>query len=135
MLMGGVTGSTDGEPPLDAEPPEVPVLRDALLPFKDKITDTLWSVVERPARGKDSQRLRAACALATYDPQSPRWDKLGGPVVDQLVAQNPVFLSLWLEGFRPVRLRLLPSLAAIFRNRADERTPERGHHRGRSRVR
>jgi serine/threonine protein kinase len=49
---------------LDAQPHEVPVIRDALGPQKDVLLDKLWAVVETPENGKESQRLRAAAALA-----------------------------------------------------------------------
>ena len=60
---------------LDAEPHEVPVIRDALAPHKDDLLDKLWAVVETPEKGKESQRLRAAAALAKYDPESEKWAK------------------------------------------------------------
>ena len=60
---------------LDAEPHEVPVIRDALAPHKDDLLDKLWAVVEKPEKGKESQRLRAAAALAKYDPESEKWAK------------------------------------------------------------
>jgi hypothetical protein len=55
---------------LDAEPHEVPVIRDALAPHKDALLDKLWAVVEKPEKGKEPQRMRAAAALAKYVPQS-----------------------------------------------------------------
>ena len=60
---------------LDAEPHEVPVIRDALAPHKDDLLDKLWAVVEKPEKGKEPQRLRAAAALAKYDPESEKWAK------------------------------------------------------------
>ena len=57
-------------------------LRDALAPHKDQLLDRLWAAVEQPARGQEAQRLRAACALATYDTDSPRWGKSSGKVVE-----------------------------------------------------
>jgi formylglycine-generating enzyme required for sulfatase activity len=110
---------------LDAEPHEVPVIRDALDSHKDELTDKLWAVVEKPAQGKESQRLRAASALAKYDPESQRWDKAGALVVNDLVLENPVFLGQWSEAFRPVKNRLLSQLSDIFRNHQPERTAER----------
>ena len=70
---------------LDADPLEVPVIRDALVPYKEALTSQLWSVVERPAKGKESQRLRAASALAAYDPSSPRWKTVSRQIADDLV--------------------------------------------------
>jgi serine/threonine protein kinase/formylglycine-generating enzyme required for sulfatase activity len=109
---------------LDAEPHEVPVIRDALAQHKDELLDKLWAVVQTPEKGKESQRLRAAAALAKYDPESEKWTKGSGPVVDQLVAENPVFLGLWTEGFRPIKGKLLASLASIYRD-ANRRESER----------
>jgi len=110
---------------LDAEPGEVPVIRDALAPHKDSLLDPLWAVMEAPEKGKEPQRLRAAAALAKYDPESERWDKAGALVVNDLVLENPVFLGQWSEAFRPVKDRLLPQLSEIFRDRQPERTAER----------
>jgi formylglycine-generating enzyme required for sulfatase activity len=110
---------------LDAKPHEVPVLRDALLPHEQELQNKLWAVVEQPAKGQERQRLHAACALATYEADDQRWQKVSRPVVNQLVAENPVFLGHWLEGFRPVKGKLLAALANVFRDarrRETERT-------------
>ncbi len=101
------------------------MIRDALAPHKDELVDKLSAVVEKPKKGKESQRLRAAAALAKYDPQSEKWAKASGPVVAQLVGENPVFLGLWMECFRPIKGKLLASLEGIYRNpnsRESERT-------------
>jgi hypothetical protein len=45
--------------------------------------------------------------------------------VDQLVAENVVNLRIWIEGFRPVKGKLLAALAAVYRDRKRERTAER----------
>jgi serine/threonine protein kinase/formylglycine-generating enzyme required for sulfatase activity len=110
---------------LDAVPQEVSVIRDALAPHKDFLLDKLWAVVDRPEKGKESQRLRAASALAKYDPESQRWGKVGSLVVDDLVLENPIFLGHWSEAFRPVSERLVPRLSEIFRDHRPERTAER----------
>ena len=46
-------------------------------------------------------------------------------MVNDLVAENPVFLGQWSEAFRPVKDRLLPRLSEIFRDHQQERTAER----------
>jgi formylglycine-generating enzyme required for sulfatase activity len=110
---------------LDAEPHEVPVIRDALAPHKDGLLNNLWGVVEKPDKGREAQRLRAAAALATYAPKSDRWNRSSKAVVGQLVAENPVFLGLWTEAFRPIRRALLAPLATFYRDpngRESERT-------------
>jgi formylglycine-generating enzyme required for sulfatase activity len=76
---------------LDANPRDVlPVVRDALFPYKDRLLDRLWAVVEKPEKGKESQRLRAAAALAKYDPDSKRWGS-------NLHVEAVVFLSTLKE--------------------------------------
>jgi formylglycine-generating enzyme required for sulfatase activity len=110
---------------VDAVPQEVPVIRDALAPHKDSLLGKLWAVVERPEKGEESRRLRAASALAKYDPESQRWGKAGALVANDLVLENPVYLGQWTEAFRPVRDRLLPQLSEIFRDHQPERTAER----------
>ncbi len=130
-LLGADPGQKDylARRLLDANPQEMPVLRNALLPHHDDLLDRLWQAVEQPPQGHEQQRLRAAYALAEYDPDSPRWDKAGDPVVQDLVlaaAVNPVFLGIWVDGFRPVKSRFLAPLAAIFRDRrAARRAAER----------
>ena len=110
---------------LDAEPGEVAIIRDALLPHKDQLVGELWDAVESPKKGKESQRLRAAAALAKYDQESDRWAKASVLVVHDLVQQNPVYLLYWTEAFRPVRASLLAPLSELFRDHRPEQTAER----------
>jgi hypothetical protein len=110
---------------LDAESGEVAVLGDALLPYKDQLVQRLWSVVESPDKGKRSQRLRAAAALAKYASASEEWGKGSPLVVNDLVGENPVYLLYWSEAYRPVKDSLLAPLAGIYRYRRPERAAER----------
>ena len=109
---------------LDAQPHEVPVIRDALAPHKDGLLDKLWAVVATPDKGKESQRLRAAAALAKYDPESEKWATAQEAVGNDLVAVPALHLSLWMEALRPVRTKLLPQLSAVYRD-AGRRETER----------
>jgi formylglycine-generating enzyme required for sulfatase activity len=108
---------------LNAEPGELAVIRDALLPHKNDLIERLWAVVEKPESG--NQRLRAACVLAAYDPDNPRWDKVCRQVVEQLVTENALHFVHWQHGFHPVKNRLLGPLAEVFRDRRAERSAER----------
>jgi serine/threonine protein kinase/formylglycine-generating enzyme required for sulfatase activity len=110
---------------LEAQPHEIAVIRDALAPHKDDLRDKLWAVVDSPQKGKESQRLRAAAALATYDPENERWEKAGRLVVDDLVRENAVYLLYWSEAYRPVKNSLLDPLSRIFRDPRPERTGDR----------
>ncbi|MGA2258483.1 MAG: AAA family ATPase, partial [Thermoguttaceae bacterium] len=110
---------------LNAEPHEVPVIRDALAAHKHDLLEKLWAVVEKPQEGKEPQRLRAAALLAKYDPDSRKWAKCSPLLVNDLVLENPVYLGQWSEAFRPVKKSLLAPLGDIFRDRNLERSSER----------
>jgi serine/threonine protein kinase/formylglycine-generating enzyme required for sulfatase activity/energy-coupling factor transporter ATP-binding protein EcfA2 len=110
---------------LDAAPDELLIIRPALAPSKDALRDRLWAVVENPERGKESRRLRAAGALAEYDPGSDKWDRTSARVVDDLVRENNLLLGRWSVVFRPVRGRLVAPLTAVFSDRNPERAAER----------
>jgi eukaryotic-like serine/threonine-protein kinase len=95
---------------LEAAPHEVPVIRDALAPYKDELLDNLWGVVEAPGK----QRLRAAAALAKYDPNSEKWAKVQDAVGNDLVSEPSVYVPVWMAALRPVRVQLLPSLSVVY---------------------
>jgi formylglycine-generating enzyme required for sulfatase activity len=101
---------------LEAEPNEVAVLRDFLAAHQDQLVPELWPVVESPPKGKEGQRLRAAAALAKYDPENEKWLKAHESVANDLATVPAVYLAAWMELFRPVRTMLLPQLAVIYRN-------------------
>lgn len=101
---------------LVAQPQEVAVLRDALEAHKDGLLDKLWAVVEAPQKAHEPQRLRAAAALAKYDPESEKWAQAQELVGDNLVTVPAVYLSLWMQALRPVRTKLLPQLSAVYRD-------------------
>ncbi len=109
---------------LEAAPQEVPVLRDALRPYQEDLRERLWAAVEHRPPGKEARRLRAASALAAYDPDAGRWDGVRDAVAADLVAVPAGDLAYWMEALRPVRGHLLPPLADAFRD-AGRRETER----------
>ena len=58
-------------------------------------------------------------------PKNAQWGKASGPVVAQLVAENPVYLEHWLKGFRPVRDSLRPALIEVYLDKKEDRAAER----------
>jgi eukaryotic-like serine/threonine-protein kinase len=110
---------------LGAEPHEVPVIRDALAAHKDDLLEKLWAVALKPQNGREPKRLRAAAALAKFDPDSEKWAKCSPLVANNLVLENPVYLGQWSEAFRPVKNSFLAPLGDIFRDRNAERAAER----------
>jgi formylglycine-generating enzyme required for sulfatase activity len=101
---------------VDAQPSEVPIIRDALAAHQSGLADRLWAAVEKPEKGKELQRLRAAAALAKYDPENGKWAKVRDAVADDLVREPAVYLATWLESFRPVRQTLLVPLSVVYRD-------------------
>ena len=106
-----------------AAPGELPVLRDALRPYRSTVSPKLWTVLESAKPG-DPSLLPAASALVSYDPDDARWEAMGAKVSGALVSANPVYLGSWLDALRPVRRKLTPPLAAIFH---DKGRPETEH--------
>jgi energy-coupling factor transporter ATP-binding protein EcfA2 len=94
---------------LRGDPEEVLVIRQALLKHHRNITDGLWELVKNAANDPD-QRFRAACALAVFAPEDPRWEKARDDVARKLAAQEPFEIARWTELLRPVRKSLLPPL-------------------------
>jgi formylglycine-generating enzyme required for sulfatase activity len=97
-------------------PPEVRVLVEALRPFAGRLRGDLWRLAEGGATPE--ARLRAACALADYDPDNPRWANIAPAVVARLLTEGRVSLAVWLEAFRPVRQHLLQELKLAFADQA-----------------
>jgi hypothetical protein len=110
---------------LDAEPTEVPVIRDALARHKGELLDRLWAVVKKAEKGKEQPRLGAACALASYDTLDDaqgiaRWESVSKIVTDELLAavqKNPSHYATLVDQLRPVRDTLLPPLNEIYRSK------------------
>jgi hypothetical protein len=97
---------------LEGEAEEVTVIRGALLPHEAEVSERLWSIlIDRQA--DMSRRFRAACALASYTPKDPRWEKVSSDVAAWLVIQNAVVLGKWADALQPVGNFLLPALACL----------------------
>jgi tetratricopeptide (TPR) repeat protein len=101
---------------LNADVQEVPVLRAVLAPYKDAFVDRLWVVFEQPARGQEQQRLRAACALATYDAEAKRWAAVQDTLAFDLVKVPETHLALWWDFVRSRHETLVPALAGVLRH-------------------
>jgi eukaryotic-like serine/threonine-protein kinase len=101
---------------LDAEPEEVPVIRDALSPPSAELIDNLWKAAEGPEKGNETSRLPAAAGLAKYDPDNARWSAVAPAVANDLVVAPTLHLGIWLDALRPVQAALVPSLASVFRD-------------------
>jgi formylglycine-generating enzyme required for sulfatase activity len=107
---------------LEAEPRDVQVIVEALLPHEAELKEALWQRAEELPQGHEGQRLRAACALARYDPENPKWLAIQDGVAGDLTSVPAVYLVSWMELLRPVRLQLLDPLARVFGNAGQHET-------------
>ncbi|HEY4259112.1 MAG TPA: formylglycine-generating enzyme family protein, partial [Schlesneria sp.] len=101
---------------LQAIPDEVPVLCAELMPHRNWLLGRLWDVTGSSQKDQSAPRLRAASALASFDPDSDGWKKLSPVLAEQLVNENSFALKVWNESLRPVRAKLLSPLADIYRD-------------------
>jgi serine/threonine protein kinase/formylglycine-generating enzyme required for sulfatase activity len=104
---------------LKAGPTELPVIRNALLGYRDNLVERLWKVLGN-AQEDSERRFRAACVLATYDPGGDAWQIVSPFVTDHLLTAlqwNPSFYATLLDQLRPVRARLLPPLTEAYRGK------------------
>jgi formylglycine-generating enzyme required for sulfatase activity/tRNA A-37 threonylcarbamoyl transferase component Bud32/DNA-directed RNA polymerase subunit RPC12/RpoP len=101
---------------LTCQPEELAVIRDALLLHRSEVTNELWSVLSQADATRD-RRLRAACALAAFDPDSSKWADTSEFLAETLVASNPLVLPTWLDALRPKKGLLLVPLVRIFRDK------------------
>jgi len=110
---------------LAADPQEVRVIRDALLPRKTGLLDRLWPAALATGNARGAAGLRAASALALYDPQDRRWAEAAPLAADDLVREDPIFFGQWARMFVPVKASLLVPLSAIYRDSDPDRATER----------
>jgi formylglycine-generating enzyme required for sulfatase activity len=101
---------------LQAIPDEVPIICAELTPHKNQLLPRLWEVAGSSAKTQADQRLRAASALARFDPDGEGWKALGPVLVEQIVNENQFFSRIWSECFRPVKSKLFSSLADVYRD-------------------
>ena len=100
---------------LAAEPADVGVIIGALKPYHNRLVDRLWDEANDTDPQHSTRRLRAAAALAAYDPDNAAWQTLATPIAGLLAEENPLVLHQWVDCFVPVRQRLNEPLKAIYR--------------------
>ena len=88
---------------LDAEPQEVLVLREALRPYREQVVGRLWEDAHTAKAGR--QRFRAACALATLDPDGPGWSEIAPALAGQTGGRKSAVPWPLDRGFGPEAVR------------------------------
>ena len=97
---------------LEASPAEFQLLRDSLRGHAAELSQGLWDALE--SRPDAAGRLRAAGALAAYEPKDKRWQEHAAAVAHDLVRANPMLLAHWVSALAPVRTALVPPLSLLF---------------------
>ena len=105
---------------LASSPVELPVIWGILRKHEQGTDKRLRQLLEDP-KADPERRFRAACALANSDDAQveKRWDAVAPFLADRFLAaviKNPGDYSPLIETLRPIRQRLLPPLASIFRD-------------------
>ncbi len=99
---------------LEARPQDVGVIVASLEPYNQVVAQRLWARLGETSPQTAGSRIRAACALASYEPDSPRWGDVARSVAALMVNEEPLVLGTWSESLRPVKGRLIPPLTDIF---------------------
>ncbi len=105
---------------LEAGPREHAVIRAALEPWKAQTLDSLWGIAT-DTEAAPGKRLRAAAALALYDPVRGRWREIAPDVAMALVAESLLDIRAWAGLLQPARRWFREPLVNIFADRAPER--------------
>lgn len=92
-------------------PEEFGVLLEGVIPYKAEIASLLWEILLSDTAAR--ARLRAACALASFCPDDPRWPSNAARVAEGLVGENPLHLLVWLEPLSGIRVHLIPHVRTI----------------------
>jgi formylglycine-generating enzyme required for sulfatase activity len=100
---------------LEVGPEELKQIAIVLQPYQDEVVPRLWQVLAN-ATAPPEHRLRAAAALAIFDPKDARWETLAAVPVNELAINEHESLHEWILLLRPVRAALVPHLVKMFRD-------------------
>jgi serine/threonine protein kinase/formylglycine-generating enzyme required for sulfatase activity len=95
---------------LTANLPQLLVIREALYPHRQELSERLWVLLEKP-ESDAGKRFRAACALARFDPSNTRWQKVAVDIAAVLALQDPFVIAGWTNALEPAAPFLSPPLA------------------------
>lgn len=106
---------------LSASASEHALLRDELRRWRERMAPALWGSA-RDERLPAEQLVRAAAALAEYDPSSTHWPSVADRLTWALVNDDPLRVGPWIEAIEPVRAYLKAPLRRVF---ADSQAAEK----------
>jgi serine/threonine protein kinase/formylglycine-generating enzyme required for sulfatase activity len=106
----------------EAKVEDLPVMISLLQPYKDRLQPALWETIKS---GVSGGRLRAAAALAVYDPQSPQWQECASGISNGLLSVPLAEANSWIGLFRPVGGQLAEPLKTRYRDQGTKPDTER----------
>jgi serine/threonine protein kinase/formylglycine-generating enzyme required for sulfatase activity len=107
---------------LDAKAADVPVIVRFLKPHASQLDQIIRDTLQH---GSVSERIRAAAALAEFDPQHEQWQNARDDVVTALVSVPPSESGEWIKMLHPVKGLLADPLKQRFLDRNAARDAER----------
>jgi formylglycine-generating enzyme required for sulfatase activity len=100
---------------LQTKPSDFPVLRDALRPYSEHYIRRLSDTFEKGRSDQNEElALRAAAALASYDPDSQVLDSSKDAIAAILIRLPLADVTLWSDAFRPVHEKLISPLNRFY---------------------
>lgn len=117
-LLGHDPQSLDylGKRLLTVKPNQFRTVCKLLAPCSELLVDEYWQIANGDSM--DETRFQAACALASFDPQSDHWqdEELNRFLADSLVSVLPTHFGPWLDELVEVKKGLIEPLTLIFKN-------------------
>lgn len=99
-------------------PQEVRLLSDTLTPQPQAAAAVMWSTLADPEQPVQ-RRLRAACALARWEPEAALWNDQLEPLAGWLLTHSPIQVSEWAALLRPISDGLRPTLQRAYQQAVD----------------
>jgi formylglycine-generating enzyme required for sulfatase activity len=102
-------------------PQEHRLIVSRLASHASSLAPSMWDEIKQTS--SDERLLRAAGALAAWDPNNRLWSSEGPRVADALArCTNPYHLPAWVESLVPARRYLTPALITRFRDGSSSAT-------------
>ncbi len=105
---------------LESDAEHFPVIRDVVARYPDRARTQLWAELTSQHDDRRQRRLRAAGALAAFDPDDRRWVDVAQDIAQELVSVNPSTIGVWQGALRPISQHLVAELTRVFGDRAQD---------------
>lgn len=94
-------------------PSQFPAVRDAIRTYGGEIIEPLWETALDSKHSRE-RRFLAACALAQFASNDPRWSEIAALVSGHLVSREASDFLAWRDALAPARVQLVDALSTIY---------------------